>query len=306
MSTKSSIAKVFGGIGLTALLVVVIGGGLWFVKGFLSYCAETNPTADEYVGIWRAYKAESGDTTVQMVDQDPSLPDEYLILDKGERAMILVGEAEYGYSTMEGRWAVTRNSRSEGTEAGVVVSGEGQSGAFRNPYQYKVGNGDTTYFVEAPLIEGHLIIDYGNRSVYLEKVSNEVPSEVWTSDIPQVGQVSSDDAVSSQDSSIPADAIEWTQAGQYIGEETKLYGKVVDAEYASRSNSQPTFLDIGEAYPNSDRLTVVIWGDDRDSFPSPPEEAYLNHTVAVAGMVYEHEGVCNIEVNTPRQIQIID
>ena len=56
---------------------------------------------------------------------------------------------------------------------------------------------------------------------------------------------------STEDSSydIPDGAIEWSKASQYVGKTVTLYGKVVDTEYASSSNSRPTFLDLGAAYP---------------------------------------------------------
>lgn len=104
-------------------------------------------------------------------------------------------------------------------------------------------------------------------------------------------------------SSIPDGAVEWSKASQYVGKTATFYGKVVDAEYASSSNSSPTFLDLGAAYPDTDRLSIVIWGKNRKNFSSAPESLYKGKTIAVTGEVYKYDGVCNIEVSSPSQIK---
>lgn len=91
-----------------------------------------------------------------------------------------------------------------------------------------------------------------------------------------------------------------------MGKTVTLYGKVVDTEYASSSNSRPTFLDLGAAYPDSSRLSVVIWGKNRKNFSSAPESFYKGKTIAVTGEVYKYDGVCNIEVSSSSQIQVLE
>lgn len=105
-----------------------------------------------------------------------------------------------------------------------------------------------------------------------------------------------------EESAIPADAVSWQEAASHVGETVTLYGPVVGAEYASASNGSPTFLDIGAAYPDDDRLSVTIWGEDRSKFPKPPESAYEGETVLVTGEVYLYNGVCCVKVTSPSQI----
>ena len=78
---------------------------------------------------------------------------------------------------------------------------------------------------------------------------------------------------------------------------------MVSTHYASTSRGQPTFLNVGKPYPDPDRFTVVIWGDDRANFPWPPEDHYLGKTIAVTGLIIEYEGVAEIEVSSPSQIE---
>ncbi|MDZ4180083.1 MAG: hypothetical protein U1E29_12765, partial [Coriobacteriia bacterium] len=75
--------------------------------------------------------------------------------------------------------------------------------------------------------------------------------------------------------------------------------------YASTSNGRPTFVDIGARYPDTSRVSVVVWGDDRGSFSGSPEDMYLGKTIIVTGKVYIHNEVCNIEVQSPSQILVI-
>jgi hypothetical protein len=45
---------------------------------------------------------------------------------------------------------------------------------------------------------------------------------------------------------------------------------VVSTKWASGSKGQPTFLNIGNPYPDENRLTVVIWIQNRGNFPYAP------------------------------------
>jgi len=97
--------------------------------------------------------------------------------------------------------------------------------------------------------------------------------------------------------------ISWDRAKDHIGESITVYGPVVDTHYASDSKGQPTFLNIGKPYPDPGRFTVVIWGEDRANFASPPEVYYEGKIIFVTGLVTDYEGIPEIEVKTPAQIQ---
>ena len=60
------------------------------------------------------------------------------------------------------------------------------------------------------------------------------------------------------------------EASKHVGETATVCGTVVSAHYAPRSRGQPTFLDLGHAYPNED-FTAVIWGEDRPKFGAPED-----------------------------------
>ena len=105
---------------------------------------------------------------------------------------------------------------------------------------------------------------------------------------------------------VPSGATSWQEAAQHVGETITVYGPVAGTGYSSNSNGQPTFIDLGAAYPDQNRVTIVIWGEDRGAFPEAPEKMYAGKSLCVTGEVYTHGGTCNIKVQSPAQVQIID
>jgi len=98
--------------------------------------------------------------------------------------------------------------------------------------------------------------------------------------------------------------IDWNEAFLYIGEYKIVCGPVVDSNYASSSNGQPTFLNLGKRYPDPDRFTVVIWGRNRGNFPANPEQYYFGETICVSGLIEEYNGIPEIEASSSSQIEI--
>lgn len=98
------------------------------------------------------------------------------------------------------------------------------------------------------------------------------------------------------------DYLLWDEASDHPGEYKTVCGAVFGTLYAVNEQGQPTFLNIGNDYPNPRRFTVVIWGRDRNNFPSPPETLYNRANICVSGIISLYEGVPEIEVSTPLQI----
>lgn len=96
--------------------------------------------------------------------------------------------------------------------------------------------------------------------------------------------------------------VEAHDAAGFVGQRAVVRGRVVNAVFASSTGGQPTFLNVDRAYPDQP-FDVVVWGRDRSRFEEPPEVAYLNEKICVAGRVDEHEGVPRIEVRVPEQIR---
>ena len=91
------------------------------------------------------------------------------------------------------------------------------------------------------------------------------------------------------------------EASQHVGESSCVCGNVVSTKYATNSNSQPTFLNLDEPFPNQ-IFTIVIFGRDRDRF-SNPENTYLGKRVCVHGAIETYRGRAEIIVTDPSQIK---
>lgn len=101
-----------------------------------------------------------------------------------------------------------------------------------------------------------------------------------------------------------AGAVSWTEASSLEGETAFIKGPVKSALYESSSTGEPTFLNIGADYPSGSRFTVVIWGKNRDAFPTEPDIEYDGETVCVRGRVEDYRGITQMQVSSPSQIHI--
>ena len=102
----------------------------------------------------------------------------------------------------------------------------------------------------------------------------------------------------------PSNYIQSVEAHNHIGDVKTVCGKVVDSRFASSSLGHQTFLSIDRPYSNP-LFLIVILGNDRINFDSPPEVYYLYESICVTGMIQSHEGVAQIEIKDPKQIWII-
>jgi len=96
-----------------------------------------------------------------------------------------------------------------------------------------------------------------------------------------------------------APVISFEQAGDYIGQNCFVYGRVVQ----SRNIGSRCFLNFHPDYRN--HFTVVINKPSFASFPEPPEKMYNGKDVKVFGRVDEYKGKPAIIVSKPDQITIL-
>jgi hypothetical protein len=98
-----------------------------------------------------------------------------------------------------------------------------------------------------------------------------------------------------------AESLTPEQAAKHIGEPAKVCGVVASAKYATRTKGQPTFLNLGKAYPNQ-VFTALVWGSARGSFPYAPE-SLLGESICVEGMIVSYRSKPEIVVSRPSQIE---
>ena len=101
----------------------------------------------------------------------------------------------------------------------------------------------------------------------------------------------------------PAGYVRAVEAHNYIGDVKTVCGKVVGSRFVSSGRGNQTFLSIDRPYSNP-LFLIVILGNDRINFDSPPEVYYLYESICVTGKIQSHEGVAQIEIKDPKQILI--
>lgn len=94
-----------------------------------------------------------------------------------------------------------------------------------------------------------------------------------------------------------------SEAINHIGKAAEVCGKVAKARFIPQIDGQPTFINFGQPNPNQD-FTAIIWGENRGKWIQNPEDMYPGEELCVVGLIEEHEGIPQIEVRHPKQIQI--
>lgn len=97
--------------------------------------------------------------------------------------------------------------------------------------------------------------------------------------------------------------IDVKDAYNHIGDSVTICAKIYGGIYLSKARNQPTFLNMGAAYPGQP-LTVVIWGDKRKLFSYKPEEKLKNAEVCVSGRIETFNGKPQIVIQSLSQLQI--
>jgi DNA/RNA endonuclease YhcR with UshA esterase domain len=91
------------------------------------------------------------------------------------------------------------------------------------------------------------------------------------------------------------------EAAGHVGETTTVCGTVASAHYTARSKSQPTFLNLGRAYP-AQIFTAVIFGSDRAKF-GEPEKTLQGQRICVTGTIKLYRGAAEVILNDPDQLK---
>lgn len=107
------------------------------------------------------------------------------------------------------------------------------------------------------------------------------------------------------------DAVDWETMyqtpAQFTGDVHAVRGEIVATEFARGVGGSPTFFNIGNAHPGTPRFDLVIWEENRgvflEKYPEGPELRLEGRQVCAAGTVEMHEGVPQIELRDPRQLE---
>jgi DNA/RNA endonuclease YhcR with UshA esterase domain len=94
------------------------------------------------------------------------------------------------------------------------------------------------------------------------------------------------------------DVIPWTDAADFVGTEVVVEGTVV----RTYNSAKAVFLNFAEDYQGT--FSVVIFPEDWDKFPMPPETLFYGRRIRVQGLVEQYQGAPEIVVSEPWQIEV--
>ena len=97
-------------------------------------------------------------------------------------------------------------------------------------------------------------------------------------------------------------AIPWFQAKEMDDQIVTVSGVIVEYAYMPKVNGQPTWINIGGKYPNKNRLSIVVWGDDRQEFASVLSDKLVGRKLCVMGRVKMHNGVPQIALKNMQEL----
>lgn len=84
----------------------------------------------------------------------------------------------------------------------------------------------------------------------------------------------------------------WYNASKHIGTQCTIAGPIANSYQATNSTGSPIFLDIGAAYPNKKRVSIVIWDEDIQDNRQLLDDVYgrSNCWISVTGYLSKYNG----------------
>lgn len=98
--------------------------------------------------------------------------------------------------------------------------------------------------------------------------------------------------------------ISWQNVGQHIGSTVSVTGAVMAVAQKEGVRGNPTWIEIGAAFPNPNRLKVVIWIEDKHRLPMVMPDVLDGKIVCITGLVTDYKGVAQIVMRDARQFSL--
>ncbi len=93
------------------------------------------------------------------------------------------------------------------------------------------------------------------------------------------------------------------EAAKHVGDSIKVCGKIFGGRFFETSNSAPTLLNMGAAFPASP-ITIVIYSDLRAKMGYAPELQLKDKNVCVTGKVSLHKEKPQIVIYNTTQLEL--
>lgn len=98
--------------------------------------------------------------------------------------------------------------------------------------------------------------------------------------------------------------ISWQNVRQHIGSTVSVTGPVMAVAQKEGVRGNPTWIEVGAAFPNPNRLKIVIWIEDKHRFPMVMPGVLDGRNVCITGLVSDYKGVAQIVMRDARQFSL--
>lgn len=98
-----------------------------------------------------------------------------------------------------------------------------------------------------------------------------------------------------------ANPVNWREATKFVGQQVAVTGKIMRITERKNVRGSPTWIEIGAAYPAPNRLTLVIWGEQRAKF-SQLNRSAISRQACAQGTVQLYRQQLQIELKQPKQL----
>lgn len=101
-----------------------------------------------------------------------------------------------------------------------------------------------------------------------------------------------------------SDAIAWSEVHHRVGETVKTAGPITRVTYSPEVNGSPTWIEVGTSFPDPDRLTLLIWGNDRSEFEHLLTQDVIQKKACIEGEVSQYRGSVQIQLQNATQLKV--
>ena len=101
-----------------------------------------------------------------------------------------------------------------------------------------------------------------------------------------------------------ANPISWRNIGQHVGITVAVVGPVMAVSQRDGIRGNPTWMEVGAAFPNQNRLKVVIWEEQKHLFPMVTPGQLTGHSVCITGKLPDYKGVAQIVLRDANQLSL--
>lgn len=103
-----------------------------------------------------------------------------------------------------------------------------------------------------------------------------------------------------------ANAVLWDEARQYAGQTVVVAGPMMKIAQRNDVRGRPMWIDVGAAYPDPNRLSLVIWGDSAKEFAQLSPAPAPGKWMCMVGTITLFDGSPQITLQYGRQLIVAE